>query len=156
MPDLVQHTPNPDRTRAQTNADVNGHIDHETGLRLQRAASRNPEDLTDAIVAVGSEWDFDRIVEAEGSLTGMVGLALAVLVDKRFLVIPGVAAAMLLLHATQGWYPLLPLLRRLGVRTQNEIDREYYALKMLRGDFEALSSAENNRRAIAAWNAVIA
>lgn len=29
----------------------------------------------------------------------------------------------------------MPVLRRLGVRTREEIDREKYALKALRGDF---------------------
>jgi hypothetical protein len=38
-------------------------------------------------------------------------------------------------HAVQGWCPPLPVLRRLGVRTRKEIDRERYALKALRGDF---------------------
>jgi hypothetical protein len=31
-------------------------------------------------------------------------------------------------HAMQGWCPPVPLLRRLGIRTRNEIDREKYAL----------------------------
>ena len=35
----------------------------------------------------------------------------------------------------QGWYPLLPLFRRMGIRTRQEIDREKFALKTLRGDF---------------------
>jgi hypothetical protein len=63
---------------------------------------------------------------------------------------------MLLLHSVQGWYPLLPLLRRLGLRTQNEIDREYYAMKMLRGDFEPLANAASAERAATAWKSVIA
>ena len=62
---------------------------------------------------------------------------------------------MMLLHATHGWYPLLPLLRRLVVRTRDEIDRERFALKALRGDFEGVRSAETARRAEAAWNAVL-
>jgi hypothetical protein len=35
-----------------------------------------------------------------------------------------------------GWYPLMPLFRRLGIRTAREIERERYALKALRGDFQ--------------------
>lgn len=34
----------------------------------------------------------------------------------------------LLQHGLQGWCPPLPVLRRLGVRTRGEIDREKYAL----------------------------
>jgi hypothetical protein len=152
----IEHAPDLDRTRAQTSESVNEKIDRETRLRLQRAASRSPEDLTDGIVELGEEWDFDRIIEVEASLTGLTGLVLGTFVNRRFLIIPGFAAGMLLLHSVQGWYPLLPLLRRVGIRTQNEIDREYYAMKMLRGDFDTVTDASAAERAAAAWKAVIA
>ena len=45
------------------------------------------------------------------------------------------------------FYPLLgPLLRRFGVRTQQEIDAERYALRLLRGDFE--QGPDATRRAL--------
>ncbi len=37
--------------------------------------------------------------------------------------------------AVQEWCPPVPVFRRLGVRTCQEIDEEKYALKILRGDF---------------------
>jgi hypothetical protein len=40
-----------------------------------------------------------------------------------------------LLHATTGGHPLMPLFRRLGLRSAKEIARERYGLKALRGDF---------------------
>lgn len=45
---------------------------------------------------------------------------------------------MLLVHDLSGAYPLLPLFRRMGLRTQGEIAAERYALKVLRGDFERI------------------
>jgi hypothetical protein len=42
-------------------------------------------------------------------------------------------------HAIQGWCPPLPLFRKLGYRTRKEIDKEKYALKLLRGDFDIVS-----------------
>ena len=64
--------------------------------------------------------------------------------------------AMLVLHATHGWYPLLPIFRRMGVRTRDEIDRERYGLKALRGDFTAIPSGGSDAadRAAAVWKAV--
>jgi hypothetical protein len=41
-------------------------------------------------------------------------------------------------HALTGWCPPVPLFRRLGARTRQEIDRELYALKVVRGDFAPL------------------
>ncbi|WP_064713758.1 hypothetical protein [Rhizobium bangladeshense] len=43
-----------------------------------------------------------------------------------------------LFHRTiQGCWPPLPILRRVGFRTAEEIKEEHYVLKALRGDFEA-------------------
>ena len=49
-------------------------------------------------------------------------------------------------HAVKGWCPPVPLFRRLGVRTCGEIERERYALKALRGDFDG-SSGDGRRDA---------
>jgi hypothetical protein len=51
-------------------------------------------------------------------------------------------AGFLLQHAVQGWCPPVPVFRRLGFRTQTEIDYERYALKVLRGDFQGLPGGE--------------
>jgi DNA-binding transcriptional ArsR family regulator len=45
-------------------------------------------------------------------------------------------------HATQGWCPPLPLFRKRGVRTRKEIEREKYALKALRRDFDPVTSED--------------
>jgi hypothetical protein len=60
---------------------------------------------------------------------------------------------MMLVHAVHGWYPLLPILRRMGVRSRDEIDREKYAIKALRGDFAGVRDAASHQRAEAAWRA---
>lgn len=46
------------------------------------------------------------------------------------------------LHAVKGWSLGTVALRRMGFRTRQEIDREKYALKALRGDFQELSEHE--------------
>lgn len=42
----------------------------------------------------------------------------------------------LFLHATEDFDPPLPALRRAGVRSRAETNREIHALKILRGDFD--------------------
>ena len=44
-------------------------------------------------------------------------------------------------HALQGWCPTVPEFRRIGVRTAKEINREKYALKAMRGDFDSAGPA---------------
>lgn len=151
------HAPLTDRVRANTWPAVNDRLDRHVQLRLREAgASASSEELTRRIVQLDYEWGFDRTVETEASLMGLLGLALGVAVDRRYLVLPTLVSTMLVLHATHGWYPLLPLFRRIGVRTQDEIDRERYGLKALRGDFTTLPPAGSpaGERAAAAWKAV--
>jgi hypothetical protein len=153
----VLHAPVTDRVRANTWPPINSRLDTAAQLRLRQAAAlASSDELTKCITELDYDWDFDRTLETEASVMGLVGLALGVAVDKRLLMVPAFVAAMLVLHATHGWYPLLPVFRRLGVRTQDEIDRERYALKGLRGDFTAipLSGSTAADRAASVWKAV--
>jgi len=58
--------------------------------------------------------------------------------SRCWLIVPAVVTSFLPQHAVQGWCPPLPVFRGLGLRTRREINREKYALKALRGDFEGL------------------
>ena len=80
------------------------------------------------------------MLETNASVLAFSGLAFAIARDRRWLVVPAIVLPFLFQHAVQGWCPPLPLLRRLGVRTRREIDREKYALKALRGDFRGVQS----------------
>lgn len=88
------------------------------------------------------EWDVERVLEANAATLALTGTVLGILDDRRFLAIPMVVTAFLLQHALQGWCPPLPVLRRLGVRTAREIERERTALKALRGDFARIEGME--------------
>ena len=79
--------------------------------------------------------------KVEAATMGLMGLALGVFVRKQLLALPAVVAGAVLLQATTGRYPLMPLFRRLGLRTSKEIARERYALKALRGDFAGMGAA---------------
>lgn len=153
------HAPGPDRVRANTWPPINERVDRGIQLRLRQAAAwHTPDELSDQIAALDMEWDFERVVEAEASLAGLLGLVLGATVDRRFLAVPAIVAVMLLVHASQGWYPLLPIFRRLGVRTRHEIDRERFGVKAIRGDFTTVppAGAAATERAAAAWKAVCA
>lgn len=77
------------------------------------------------------EWDVERVLEVNASTLALTGLALGVTVNKRWLAMPAVVLLFLFQHGVQGWCPPLPILRRLGIRSRGEIDREKYALKEL-------------------------
>lgn len=127
---------NADRVRANTSEEVNRRIDLGIDAGVREYARRSPEDITRRIDELDREWDMERLLETNASALALTGLVLGVTHSKRWLIVPGVVMSFLLQHAVQGWCPPVPLFRRLGVRTREEIDREKYALKVLRGDFE--------------------
>lgn len=132
---------------------LNEQISGEAAKSVAAAASQTGA-IGSRLQALRQEWDVERGIETEAPLAILAGVALGLLVDRRFLAVPAVAASMLLLHGLQGWYPLLPMLRRAGVRTTREIADEAYALKQRRGDFDVIDKAARpEERAAQAWRA---
>jgi hypothetical protein len=129
-----------DRVRSHTAAAVLRRIDDDTSAHLLQYADAPPDVVAARLTELDREWDTDRAIELEASLMGLAGVALGAFVRPAFRAIPAVVAGAVLLHATAGIYPLLPIFRRLGLRTAREIARERYALKALRGDFAAMDS----------------
>ena len=118
-----------DRVRGSTDTEVNNRIDRQTDANIARFSGLGRDAVLRRIAALDHEWDVERVLEVNASTLALSGLALGVSVNKKWLVVPGVVLSFLLQHGLQGWCPPLPILRRLGVRTRGEIDREKYALK---------------------------
>lgn len=87
-----------------------------------------PEEIPARLYELDAEWDIERMLEANASVLSLVGLGLGLTVNRRFLTLPVVVSTFLLQHAVQGWCPPLPVMRRLGFRTQTEIEAERYGL----------------------------
>lgn len=128
-----------DRVRRRTAPEVLRRIDDAALGGLARCADA-PQQIERRLAELDREWDTDRVLETEAAAMGLAGLALGVFVRRPLLVLPAVVAAAVLLQATTGRYPLMPLFRRLGLRTAKEIERERHALKALRGDFDGLQA----------------
>ena len=127
-----------DRVRAHSAADVNGRTDAEARRCLEDLAPRDREAIASHIEALEREWDVERYLQMNASLVSLAGIVLGGTVSPRFLALPAAVFAFFFQHAVQGWCPPLPVFRRMGVRTRREINREKYALKVLRGDFDVV------------------
>ncbi len=118
--------------------------------------AENPELIPERLYALDAEWDIERMLEANAATLAFAGTVLGARVDRRFYAIPALIGGFLFQHAVQGWCPPLPLLRRLGFRTEAEISEERTALKILRGDFDHIppssdaSPRERARQALVA------
>ncbi|MCD2449348.1 hypothetical protein GO003_002960 [Methylicorpusculum oleiharenae] len=119
----------PDRVRKSTAAHVNAAIDHQTDLNIHLYKDKSQAETLERIQSLDKEWDIERLLEVNASTLALTGLILGLTANRKWLFLPGIVLPFLLLHGLQGWCPPLPLLRRLGVRTRGEIDREKYALK---------------------------
>lgn len=96
------------------------------------------DDIEERLRDLDREWDIERAIQANAAGLALLGTTLGLLHDRRWLALPMLVTTFLLQHAVQGWCPPLPILRRMGFRTQPEIARERYAMKALRGDFRDL------------------
>ena len=133
-----------DRVRAHTASHANRRIDEAAEERLRQCVGASEVEIGRRIAELDHEWDIERVLQANASSLAFTGLVSAILSDRKWLILPSVVLPFLFLHAIKGWCPPLPILRRLGIRTRNEIDAEKYALKALRGDFEGISSASGD------------
>lgn len=137
-----------ERVALHTADSVNEMIRRRTQERIAECAAAGPRAIDRRLCDLDREWDIERTLEANAASISLIGLGLGTFVSRRFLALPAIVAGFLLQHALHGWCPPVPVLRRLGVRTQTEIDQERYALKALRGDFARVGnrSEEGARR----------
>ena len=144
------------RVSSHTAEEFNQRINEQTRENISIHGSAGPQAIAERLKELDQEWDIERALEANAATVALVGLGLGAFVNRRFYALPAVVAGFLLQHATQGWCPPVPVLRRLGFRTQPEIERERYALEVMRGDFSGIdaSNAHDEQAASAAYAAV--
>jgi hypothetical protein len=128
----------------QTDNRVSENTSEEIQARINRNLEMNvayfgthPDLIDQRLKELDKEWDVERALETATGISGLTMLTLG-LAFKRFRLFPFLIAGFLLQHALQGWCPPLPVIRRMGIRTTKEINRERVALKALRGDFDRL------------------
>lgn len=129
------------RVAENTDEEINLRIRARMRARVMYLAER-PDLIPAQLAALDREWDIERVLEANAAALGFLGAVLAARVHARLFLIPALVSGFLMQHAVQGWCPPLPLLRRRGIRTAAEIDEERTALRLLRGDFAQVPTAE--------------
>ncbi|HWP19094.1 MAG TPA: hypothetical protein VNO84_08190 [Burkholderiaceae bacterium] len=135
-------TPTARRVTEASKDDSTERIRRLTDARIAYAAQQGPQYIQQRLDELDREWDIERCLETGAASLSLLGAALGATVNRKWFLLPATVAGFLLQHAIQGWCPPLPLLRRIGVRTADEINRERYALKVLRGDFAEVPSTD--------------
>ena len=138
MTDLIP--PTTSRVAQHTDKEINARIRRQTEANVAYFGKGGSLAIGERLRELDREWDVERLLEANAATIALTGLCLGSLVNRRWFVLPAVVAGFLLQHAIQGWCPPIPVFRRLGMRTQTEIEQERYALKAIRGDFKTIQS----------------
>jgi hypothetical protein len=141
-----------DRVRSNTDPGINQWLDEQTRANVEFYGRQSKEVISRRIEELDQEWDMERYLEMNASALAFSGLMLGLLGTRKWFVVPSLVLPFLFLHAVQGWCPPVRFFRKRGVRTRKEIDAEKYALKVLRGDYDALSlTPDSAGRAVEAW-----
>lgn len=125
-----------DRVTSQTDAQVNERIRRDTEARLCYLGAHRDR-IDDRLAELDREWDIERTLETVSSSLTLTGLVCSMTRGRRWLLLPLVVQGFFLQHALQGWCPPLPVLRRLGLRTEREIEQERQELLRLKREQRA-------------------
>jgi hypothetical protein len=125
-----------DRVRRNTSAEVQARIDTRIENNIRFYATQSEDIISRRIRELEAEWSVERWIETNASALAFTGTVLGLTVNRKWFALPLIVTGFLFQHAIQGWCPPVPALRRMGVRTRGEIDREKFAMKILRGDFK--------------------
>ena len=127
-----------ERVHAQTPRDVNARIQQAMRMRLAYYEQHRDE-IDERLAELDEEWDIERAIESNASTLALAGTLMGLARSGWYFALPVGVMGFLLQHSIQGWCPPVPILRRLGFRTEHEIDIERNALRTLRGDFDEVS-----------------
>lgn len=128
--------PTAERMARSTCPKLNWKIRDRTTARLNFYQGRGKQALTERVTELNREWDTERVLETNAASVVLISSLVGYKKSKcSCFLLTGTVGFFLLQHALQGWCPPLPVIRRLGVRTAEEISREKTVIKLLRGDF---------------------
>lgn len=121
------------RVISVTDARLNQQFHREIQMRLAYYA-QHTEEIPQRLQELEREWDIERVLETQASALTITGIFMSFVRGKKWLLLSAAVQGFFLQHALQGWCPPVPILRKLGVRTQQEIDEEYFGLKQIIGE----------------------
>ena|SRR5689334_19462311 len=135
MPTTFDPATETDRLRRYTTPETLQKIDERIERNVAFYATQPDEVVAERIRELQQEWSINRCLQAKTAAMGFLGAALGLFVSKKWALLTVAGFGFLLFRQAD---PRIAVLRRLGLRTRSEIDRELYALKAARGDFKDL------------------
>jgi hypothetical protein len=129
--------PTANRVSRHTSAQTNARIHEETDRNIAYYSQLGKQGIDRRLAELDREWDIERALEANAASVTLFGFMMGTLWNRKWFILPGLVGGFLLQHAIEGWCPPLPVLRRLGFRTAQEIEHERHALLRARDNQKA-------------------
>lgn len=137
------------RVCMRTDPKINAEIRNQSIRNINIYKNGTEADIADRINWLNREWDTERVMQVNASLLVAISSYLGIKTGRIWFLFTGAVAVLMLQHSFWGWCPLMPLVRKWGVRTADEIYNEKTALKLLRGDFKAQAASAEEAMAAA-------
>lgn len=129
---MASHMQTEERVRSSTSSSQNEKIDRDIKVNLAHYKDMDSGAIQRRLEKLEKKWDIERTLMFNAATLSLTGALLAIFVNRKWVILPAVVASFLIQHTLHGWCPPLPLFRAMGIKSREELDREKYALKVLR------------------------
>jgi hypothetical protein len=123
-------------------------IDEKIKENIRKYAEQSRHAIDQRIEALDKSWDFERALQLKTAALIFAGILLYTS-NRKWAILSILATVFLTQQAISGNCKQLKFLNFLGMRTRREINKEKFALKALRGDFDNIKNDIEK-----AWEAV--
>ena len=146
---------NKESIRSVTDPNINALIDKKIEENIRRYTYAGNYEISQRIDELENEWDIERVLQLNIVSAAIFGITFS-LKNKKWLFLSATVLTFLIFHAVKGWSPPVLILRKMGLRSRQEIECELYAMKILRGDFTEFQPRGKRNADIAIKEAMIA
>lgn len=123
--------PTATRFKSHTRPSINRSIKQKIMNNVLDYKGKNKNEIRQRLHDLDHEWDTERVLEANFASIVLLSSILGLTSSKMRMLLSGITSIFMIQHAFQGWCPPLSIIRRLGVRTTVEINKERIALQNL-------------------------
>lgn len=119
------------KVKLNTDDGINNEIERKTAHNINKYDRKTEEEIGRRIKELNYEWDTERVLELNFASIVLISSLLGLLGNKKWMALSGITSVFMIQHSLQGWCPPLPIIRRIGIRTAEEITKEKDALRKL-------------------------